>query len=238
MLANAAFKFLLFAVAASRSVAAPLEPRAVINHDAVVGFPETVPPGPIGENLLRFKPWLKVFSGCVPFPMVDADGNTGGGLKPTGSPSSGCSKSIGQVYARAGQYKDRWALMYSYYMPKDEPSPGLGHRHDLENCVVWVDDATSANASIVALAASGHGGYQRTSGPFAVDGDRPLIRYYSTWPINHQLGFTNVKGGEQPLIAWESLTEAARNALTTTDFGAAGVPFKDGSFMANLAKAY
>ncbi|KAL8366383.1 hypothetical protein RB595_004924 [Gaeumannomyces hyphopodioides] len=236
MLANA-FKFLLVAAAASQSMAAPLEPRAVINHDAVVGFPETVPGGPIGANLLRFKPWLKVFSGCVPFPAVDANGNTGGGLKPTGGSSSGCSKNLGQVYARAGQYDGRWALMYSWYMPKDSPSPGLGHRHDWENCVVWIDDATSASPNIVAMAASGHGGYDRTSGPFALDGTRPKIRYFSNWPLNHQLGFTDVEGGEQPLVAWESLTDAARNALSTADFGSAGVPFKDDSFMNNLAKA-
>jgi len=55
----------------------PLKPRAVINHDAVVGFPETVPAGITGELYLKYKPFLKVFNGCVPFPAVDAVGNTG-----------------------------------------------------------------------------------------------------------------------------------------------------------------
>lgn len=58
--------------AASRS----LSKRAVINHDAVVGFPETVPDGIVGELYLKYKPLLKVFNGCVSFPGVDADGNT------------------------------------------------------------------------------------------------------------------------------------------------------------------
>lgn len=55
----------------------PFRPRAVINHDAVVGFPETVPTGITGELYLKYKPFLKVFNGCVPFPAVDAAGNTG-----------------------------------------------------------------------------------------------------------------------------------------------------------------
>jgi hypothetical protein len=53
-----------------------------------------------------------------------------------------------------------------------------------------------------------------------------------------RLGFTSSRGGQQPLIAWESLTAAARTALTNTDFGDANVPFKDGSFASNLANAY
>lgn len=60
-------------------IAAPtsLEKRAVINHDAVVGFPQTVPSGLTGQLYLKYKPYLKVDNGCVPFPAVDSSGNTG-----------------------------------------------------------------------------------------------------------------------------------------------------------------
>lgn len=61
----------------STSIAAPLERRAVINHDAVVGFPQTVPSGTLGSLYLKYKPFLQVSGGCVPFPAVDASGNTG-----------------------------------------------------------------------------------------------------------------------------------------------------------------
>jgi hypothetical protein len=54
-----------------------LAPRAVINHDAVVGFPQTVPSGLTGTLFLKYKPFLEVINGCVPFPAVDAAGNTG-----------------------------------------------------------------------------------------------------------------------------------------------------------------
>jgi hypothetical protein len=53
-----------------------LLPRAVINHDAVVGFPQTVPSGLTGSLYLKYKPWLEVLNGCVPFPAVNAAGDT------------------------------------------------------------------------------------------------------------------------------------------------------------------
>lgn len=51
--------------------------RAVINHDAVVGFSQMVPNTTEGLAYLKYKPWLDVPHGCVPFPAVDALGNTG-----------------------------------------------------------------------------------------------------------------------------------------------------------------
>ena len=54
-----------------------LSSRAVINHDAVVGFPQTVPSGIVGNLYLKYKPYLEVYNGCVPFPAVNANGDTG-----------------------------------------------------------------------------------------------------------------------------------------------------------------
>jgi hypothetical protein len=53
-----------------------LKSRAVIDHDKVVGFAEAVPDNSEGDLMLAYKPYLKVFNGCVPFPAVDAEGNT------------------------------------------------------------------------------------------------------------------------------------------------------------------
>ncbi|KAH6955440.1 necrosis inducing protein-domain-containing protein [Fusarium avenaceum] len=213
----------------------PVERRAVISHDAVVGFPQTVPSTTAGSLYLKYKPFLKVFNGCVPFPAVDSQGNTGAGLNPTGSSNGGCSSSTGQVYARGQAYNGRYAIMYSWYMPKDSPSTGLGHRHDWENAVIWLS-SESTSATVVGMAVSQHGGYdRRASGTFS--GNSPLVGYTANWPTNHQMIFTNDQGGQQPLIAWESLTAAARTSLTSTDFGSANVPFKDGSFESNLGKA-
>ncbi|KAI1639969.1 necrosis inducing protein [Biscogniauxia mediterranea] len=211
-------------------IASPIRPRDVIAHDAVVGFAESA-----SAVALKFKPWLKVVNGCVPFPAVDADGNTSGGLAPTGSSNGDCSSSTGQVYARATEYNGKYAIMYSWYMPKDSPSSGLGHRHDWEAAVVWLDSADAQN--IVGLSTSAHGNFDTITSNYPLDGTRPKIRYYSIYPLDHQLGTTDEQGGEQPLIEWENLTQAARDALTNTDFGSANVPFKDANFDNNLSKA-
>lgn len=140
------------------------------------------------------------------------------------------------MYARAGTYNNAFAIMYSWYMPKDSPSSGLGHRHDWENVVVWLSGASSS-ASLRGVAISAHGDYQKTSAP-QLDGSRPKIGYISYYPVNHQLISTADKGGEQPLIAWESLTQAARTAIETTDFGDATPSFRDANFQSYLASAF
>ena len=80
--ASTAVTFLSAVAAAS---AAAIDRRAVIAHDAVVGFPETVPDDNLGRIYLKYKPYLKVVNGCVPFPAVDAEGNTRYASGPTQS---------------------------------------------------------------------------------------------------------------------------------------------------------
>ncbi|KAL4907868.1 hypothetical protein BDW74DRAFT_113138 [Aspergillus multicolor] len=236
-----------FLAATASAVAIPnanLVSRAVIDHDAVVGFSETVPDSTIGDMYLAYKPYLYVVNGCVPFPAVDAEGNTSGGLEPTGGSSSDCDSSTGQIYARStmadgtdGTYGA--AIMYAWYFPKDEPSTGLGHRHDWEGVIIWLSDSASTSAdNILAVCPSAHGDWDcSTDGYTLSDSTHPLIRYYSDWPVNHQMGLTSTVGGTQPLIAWESLPSAASTALEDTDFGSANVPFKDANFDNNLSAA-
>ena len=75
-LQSLALQFLAAATCIS-ALPTDIEKRAVINHDAVVGFAQTVPSGTVGTLMLKYKPYLKVFNGCVPFPAVDSAGNTG-----------------------------------------------------------------------------------------------------------------------------------------------------------------
>lgn len=159
-----------------------------------------------------------------------------GGLATSGSSNGGCSSSTGQVYARAGTYNGAYAIMYSWYFPKDSPSSGLGHRHDWENIVVWLS-SQSTSATIRGVAISAHGDYQKFTSP-SLSGTRPKVKYVSYWPANHQLDTTSNQGGEQPLIAWESLTAAARTAIETTSFGSATPSFRDANFQSYLADAY
>lgn len=65
-----------------------LDSRASIAHDAVVGFAEAVPSGVVGELMLKYKPYLKVINGCVPFPAVNAAGDVRYVLSQTDSSTS------------------------------------------------------------------------------------------------------------------------------------------------------
>ncbi|KAH7026207.1 putative NPP1 domain protein [Microdochium trichocladiopsis] len=237
MRVSTAFALVAAAIGVHSAPVAELATRAVIDHDKVVGFPQTVPAGAVGSAYLRYQPYLKVVNGCVPFPAVDAQGNTSGGLSTSGSSNGDCAKNLGQVYARGTAYNGRYAIMYGWYWPKDSPSPGFGHRHDWESAIVWLDDVNKASPTILAISTSAHGGFDTETSGLQLSGTRPKIQYYSTWPVNHQLGTTSTQGGEQPLVAWESMTQAARDALQNTDFGSANVPFKDGNFLSNLAEA-
>jgi hypothetical protein len=68
---------LLAAATCASALPTIIEKRAVIAHDAVIPFAQAVSSGTVGTLMLKYKPYLKVFNGCVPFPAVDAAGNTG-----------------------------------------------------------------------------------------------------------------------------------------------------------------
>lgn len=116
---------------------------------------------------------------------------------------------------------------------------GGGHRHDWEGVIVWLRSGTSTTAdNILAVCPSAHGDwFCAKPGGFSLSGTKPRIEYAARFPTNHALYQTSTVGGTQPLVAWESLPSAAVNALQSTDFVSANVPFKDATFMGNLAKA-
>ncbi|KAE9066067.1 hypothetical protein PF005_g28356 [Phytophthora fragariae] len=88
---------------------------------------------------------------------------------------------------------------------------------------------------------SAHSGYSTYAPPPAnmVDGTSVKVEYTSSKVvINHHLEGTSTAGETQNLIMWDDMTDAARYALNTTDFGSANVPMKDGNFISKLGKAY
>lgn len=56
--------------------AATIQRRGTIASDQIVGFPQTVPSGTTGQVYLAYQPHLFVANGCVPFPGVNAAGDT------------------------------------------------------------------------------------------------------------------------------------------------------------------
>ena len=172
------------------------------------------------------------------FVRKEANRNDSAGLDPknSGDDNDGCSSSTGQVYARAGTSNGAYGIMYSWYMPKDEPVLDVGgHRHDWENIIVWLT-SQSDSATVRGVAISAHGDYQKVAGHF--DGTRPNIGYISYGAVNHQLIDDTTKGGEQPLIAWESMTDAARAGISGTDWGSATPSFRDDNFQSYLDDGY
>lgn len=70
--------FGLAALSASVPVvlAGPVLRRGTVGNDDIVGLPETVPDTTAGTLYLKYKPFLYRLNGCVPYPAVDAEGNT------------------------------------------------------------------------------------------------------------------------------------------------------------------
>lgn len=163
--------------------------------------------------------------------------NSSGGLQPSGSATGGCKDtSKGQTYARLGSLNNSTAIMYSWYMPKDQTVDGVStgaHRHDWENVVVWLSDPAG---SVLGGSASGHGEFKKTTGALP-GGDTPQVEYFASFPTNHELQFTNTVGVKLAVSDWDAMPTAAKTAIQNTDFGSASPPFKDGSFESNLAKA-
>ncbi|KAE9102124.1 hypothetical protein PF010_g14217 [Phytophthora fragariae] len=146
-----------------------------------------------------------------------------------------------EIYGRITTFNGVYALMYSWYFPKDSPISGLGHHHDWEHVVVWVNDITLDSPSIIAVSPSALSGYNIYYPPESntIDGFSAKVDYSSSWlVVNHALDSTSDAGETQDLIMWDQLTDAARTALENTDFGDANVPMKDANFEAKLANAY
>uniref|UniRef100_H3G6C5 Necrosis inducing-like protein NPP1 type n=1 Tax=Phytophthora ramorum TaxID=164328 RepID=H3G6C5_PHYRM len=190
---------------------------AVISHDQVIPFAEPAPVTISEKAGVKFKPQLHISNGCHSYPAVNEAGDTGGGLKTSGAPSSKCKGSGygSQIYGRSGWHSDVWAIMYAWYFPKDMASTTLGHRHDWEHAVIWIDNPDVAEPKILGVSVSSHSGYAKTTTiPVgSLVGTTVLINYESFWPLDHELSLTTKGGDLQPLIMWSQLTDAARNSL-------------------------
>lgn len=130
--------------------------------------------------------------------------------------------------------------MYAWYWPKDHPIDGNvagGHRHDWESIVVWLDSPTSATPQIIGAAASGHGDFKRTTTPQR-SGNSVQVEYFTTFPTNHELQFTDTVGRSYAIWDWDSMDATVQNALNQGDFGSANVPFKEANFLNNMNEAF
>uniref|UniRef100_M4BM61 Uncharacterized protein n=1 Tax=Hyaloperonospora arabidopsidis (strain Emoy2) TaxID=559515 RepID=M4BM61_HYAAE len=103
-----------------------------------------------------------------------------------------------------------------------------GYRHAFEHVIVWIDDpARGENLTILAVTPWGNGCYLQLVPPEPkyVDGDSVKLLYDKKYYVEyHYLSPTREPGEFQPLIMWEQLTDAARTALETVDWGKDRMP--------------
>ncbi|KAI7788551.1 25 kda protein elicitor [Diaporthe eres] len=236
--------------------AAPLQGRDVAWVDAseVPSWNTTLANGWAGQVVVDYQPYLKVATGCVPFPVVSEDGKIGSGLKPTGSMSGDCDSSTGQVYARSGWLKNgHWSIMYSWYFPKNQNKdllPSEGRRHDFQNVVLYFnndDDDFAHNPPLgVAYSSAADGTYTKLkpgseNAPVFQDNTHLYVQYdrASEDPKLHVVSSTGEAGGQQPIVQWNAFTDAAQRAISNADFGEdVTVPFIDAHFEENIEAGF
>ncbi|GMF15399.1 unnamed protein product [Phytophthora lilii] len=167
---------------------------------------------------------------------------TSGGLQTSGSPRGGCRGSGhgSQIYGRSTWFNGVWAIMYSWYFPKDSPSSRMGHRHDWEHVVIFIDNPAIPEPKILGCSPSWHSGYNKYAPcpPEVIDGTSVKVKYEHSWPLNHALEITNDGGSFQDLIMWDQMTDFARRALNDTKFGKANTPMNDWNFQGKLEKSW
>ncbi|KAK1973321.1 necrosis inducing protein [Colletotrichum cereale] len=149
------------------------------------------------------------------------------------------------VYSRARCNNGWCAYMYAYYFEKDQISLCLGHQHDWEHVVVFVQDGVPKFVSI-----SVHGQYERRKWEdIYKQGTHPRIVYHKDGMSSHALRFAKPKDAIPEnhwnslilgdLVGWNGFPSTAiRDKMTTHSWGdKAKMDFTDLRFKGALGRA-
>ena len=99
--------------------------------------------------------------------------------------------------------------------------------------------AANSNPRVFGAAASGHGGYKKTTGaPQMRNGIRLQVEYFTNFPTNHELQFKTSPGGDMDMIDYATVNAAVKKALDGYDWGKAACPLNAANFEKNLGKAW
>ncbi|MEN8652048.1 NPP1 family protein [Streptomyces sp. 21So2-11] len=188
--------------------------------------------------------------GCYSTPAVGPNGAIAEGLKLGGDVNGSC-RDLSDLNNTNGYSREKcnngWcAIVYALYFEKDQVSLGggsLGHRHDWEHVVVWVQ-----NNQVEYVSTSAHGGFTvHNRSNIRFDGTHAKIVYHKDGVSTHTFRVAgsndeppeNHKGAWQypTLVGWEGYPAGLRDKLTSADFGSAQLGIRDGSFNSHLAKA-
>ncbi|CAI5727644.1 unnamed protein product [Hyaloperonospora brassicae] len=205
---------------------------------------------------VKFKPQFSTDNGCQPYPAVNEAGETSGGLvlRPTidgglelaGSGGEGCQGSPygSQIYARSTWYEGIWAILYTWYLLKDETE--LSHQVRVwVHLVVWVNNPAVTNSTIRAVTMQG-GTTKVPSGDELKDGVGVKVKHvWDEKNLGRMPQFTTEDGKEQDLITWDQLSENARSALNEVLWGelppwapSSKMPLSDDEFESHLKQSW
>ncbi|KAK1938803.1 hypothetical protein P3T76_008878 [Phytophthora citrophthora] len=227
-----------------------------IHYDQVLPFAQSEPVT-ISE---------KAVINCVSFPVVNAAGEISGGLKRT-KKADGCTESPmgSQVYGRASWYRDRWAIVYAWYFPKNFRSDGPKGRHCWASMVLWLENPALENQKLLGASLSQQTlkprsflfglmeeqktePYEKLNGilPMAFVGmQRITVAKTGLWSYTY---YTSMRDGPtyprelhtgRAIAAgiWEQWIEDARADLNSADFCDSTSPFTDQNFELTPEKA-
>jgi len=146
----------------------------------------------------------------------------------------------GQIYARAKQVGEGFAIMYSWFFPYVRDSVWKSKADDWQQIVVWVSgqgtDATKYQISHIAYSQPDHYKKEEYKGP-----KNPLVRYEK---MGHKGGMdgrglsrTLDPGWPYKMVAWEKFTEHAKAALRNNFPGDYTAPFSDSQFGGHIDAA-
>ncbi len=191
--------------------------------------------------------------GCYPTPAIGPTGTLNPGLAPGGALNGRCRDAADldntNAYSRSLCNNGWCAYMYTYYFEKDQATAGpiaIGHRHDWEHIVVWVQGDWGRYVST-----SAHGKYttrHRDAIPWDETGKHPKVVYHKDGISTHCFRHAshteppeNHKGAWQypALVGWDNYPPDIRDRLTGHDFGSATMGIRDqgDKFRNELAKA-
>ncbi|KAK2031055.1 NPP1-domain-containing protein [Colletotrichum zoysiae] len=223
-----------------------------LDHDKIVPIPASLDGGIKGDLEDRFSPLLHPLAGCTPYAAVDANGYVGAGLQATGDADGHCrdANHAGQTYTRVGKSHDRFAILYSYYVPKVMEGDAGKHRHHWLAAVVWLafdgcpDEARNFSPRGISFSTSPGKFDTKPTTTLYVSKDgigpatHPIISY-----VVDELPYASYHLGSKdalspPLIGWDALPQPAKDQLNGIKYEATQVPFSDANFQAYLDAAY
>ncbi|KAJ0160371.1 hypothetical protein CTA2_8090 [Colletotrichum tanaceti] len=197
---------------------------------------------------------------CYNTPAVGRDGDLNPGLSVCGTfaTAGGCrdGPDLGNsnVYSRARCNGGWCAYMYGYYFEKDQMSLCLGHTHDWEHVVVFVEGEGGGEGGggvprYVAVSAHGRYAVRPWRDVLVEDGTHAKVVYHKDGPGTHAFRFAKAEDDERQenhlakwfygdLIGWNGFPSAAvRDKMTGKYWGKAKMDFTDERFGDSLKSA-